>query len=94
MPRKVRNFWIEAIVDGRKTPIAFGPQGKDGGFELTVYMRDKGEVESVLSIKGALSKEDDLTLLLDCAGAWTLAASEFSTKIGKWHKLYALFGQR
>ena len=44
MRRNVRNFRIEAEVDGRKTLIAFGPRGKDGGFYLTVYMRNKGEV--------------------------------------------------
>lgn len=52
MPRNVRNFWVEAEVDGRKTPIAFGPQGKDGGFRLTVYMRNQGEVERVVAMNG------------------------------------------
>ena len=52
MPRNVRNFWIEAEVDGRKTPIAFGPTGKDGGFSLTVFMRNEGEVERVVAMSG------------------------------------------
>ena len=55
MPRNRRNFQIEAEVDGRKTPIAFGPQGKDGGFYLTVYMRNKGEVEAVLGLEGKVA---------------------------------------
>ena len=62
MPRNVRNFWIEAEVDGRKTPIAFGPQGKDGGFELTVYIRNKGEVEVVLGITGWVLEDGKLCL--------------------------------
>ena len=48
----VRNFWVEAEVDGRKTPIAFGTQGEGDGFHLTVYMRNKGEVEAVLGLQG------------------------------------------
>ena len=68
MPRNVRNFWIEAEVDGRKTPIAFGPQGKDGGFSLTVYMRNEGKVEWVADITGGLYPEltelDELFLCL------------------------------
>jgi len=62
MPRNVRNFWIEAKVDGRKTPIAFGPQGKDGGFELTVHMRNKGEVERVLTMSGWVASNGMLCL--------------------------------
>lgn len=52
MPRNVRNFWIEAEVDGRKTPIAFGPVGKDGGFRLIVHMRDGGIVTTPLYVDG------------------------------------------
>lgn len=55
MPRNVRNFWIEAEVDGHKTPIKFGPTGKDGGFRLTVFMRNKGGVEEVVRMAGYVS---------------------------------------
>jgi len=58
----VRNFWIEAEVDGRKTPIAFGPRGKDGGFSLTVFMRNKDEAEVVLGIGGWMSEDGKLCL--------------------------------
>lgn len=64
MPRNVRNFWIEAEVDGRKTPVALGPQGKDGGFHLTVYMRNKGEVEAVLGLEGRVEGKN-LELWID-----------------------------
>ena len=63
MPRNVRNFWIEAEVDGRKTPIAFGPQGGDGGFRLTIFMRNEGEVEEVAHVEGACHL-DGRTLIL------------------------------
>lgn len=68
MPRNVRNFWIEAEVDGRKTPIAFGPGGKDGGFSLTVYMRNQGGVERVAGMEGACFKDGELTLWVEYAG--------------------------
>lgn len=69
MPRNVRNFWIEAEVDERKTPIAFGPRGKDGGFRLVVYMRNKGEVNAVVQIKGiCMVEQDALTLEVECKG--------------------------
>ena len=65
MPHNVRNFWIEAEVDGRKTPIKFGPRGKDEGFRLTVYMRNEGAVEAVICVEG-VNREGELILSLDC----------------------------
>jgi hypothetical protein len=52
MPCNVRNFWIEGTVDGRKSAIAVGPQRKDGGFSLTIKMRDAGSVLDALRISG------------------------------------------
>jgi hypothetical protein len=70
MPRNVRNFWIEAKVDGSTKPIAFGPQAADGGFTLTVYMRDAGGVTRALeldghAVRGMLSGGKPETLTLD-----------------------------
>ena len=50
----VRNFWIEADVDGRKTSIAFGPRAKDGGFRLLIYQRDKGHSKLVFTVSGII----------------------------------------
>jgi len=74
MPRNVRNFWIEAEVDGRKTPVKFGPRGEDGGFSLTIYIRNRGEIERVAEITGTLVEgilgtpveEDSLVLWIEC----------------------------
>lgn len=44
----VRNFWIEANVDGRETPVSGGPRSKDGGFELSVKIRNCGEIGSTV----------------------------------------------
>jgi hypothetical protein len=53
--RKVRNFWIELEIDGRKTRIATGPEARDGGFHLTVFMRDHGETKEALIVNGAVT---------------------------------------
>lgn len=67
MPRNVRNFWIEAEVDGRKTPIKFGPTGKDGGFHLIVYIRNQGEAEKIAGIEGDTSRDGKrLILWVNC----------------------------
>jgi len=52
MPRNVRNFWIQARIDGKATNIGAGPVRKDGGFDLTIYQRDAGEVRTALEILG------------------------------------------
>lgn len=50
MPRNVRNFWMTADIDGRDTRLSGGPQSKIGGMDLTLYMRDAGEVAEVVSV--------------------------------------------
>jgi len=48
----VRNFWIEADIDGRKTELAGGPRRKDGGFDAVVYIRDDGEISTAVTLRG------------------------------------------
>ena len=43
-PRNVRNFWIELNVDGRETEIATGPVAKDGGFSMSILIRENGKI--------------------------------------------------
>ncbi|MEE8361711.1 MAG: hypothetical protein V3R71_06115, partial [Gemmatimonadales bacterium] len=73
MPRNVRNFWVELEVDGRRERVATGPQGKDGGFELTIKQRFKGEIVNVLTVKGValqqVKKAGTLALLIE-PGGW------------------------
>jgi hypothetical protein len=52
MPRNVRNFWLELTVDGKKTRVATGPVRKDGGFDLVIKQRHKGQVMEVGEIYG------------------------------------------
>jgi hypothetical protein len=64
MPQHVRNFWIEGRVDGRKEPIGAGPRAKDGGFYLTIRIRENGAIsDKKLCISGGVGVTGDLYLL-------------------------------
>ena len=52
MPRNVRNFWLKSDIDGRQSRLTGGPRSKDGGFDLTVYVRDNSKVREALNILG------------------------------------------
>ena len=47
-----RNFWIDVDIDGRRTRLQGGPISKEGGFTLTVRMRDNGNRPVVAQIRG------------------------------------------
>lgn len=53
MPRNVRNFWIDADIDGRKETLSGGPNNKTGGMRAKIYMRDKGKVSHALTINAS-----------------------------------------
>lgn len=58
----VRNFWIEAKVDGRKSDITGGPQGAGGGMSGTIFQRSEGAVTKGVEFE-AISRSDDSLLL-------------------------------
>jgi hypothetical protein len=63
MPRFVRNFWLSGKVDGSQMCIATGPRCKDGGFDLKIEQRSKGDIhpDPLLIegfVKGAGTEED------------------------------------
>lgn len=58
----LRNWWVEADVDGRRTGAAFGPRGRAGGFRLTVRQRHDGESVRVLTVEGEARADGLLTL--------------------------------
>lgn len=58
----IRNFWLEARIDNRKTDLTGGPRGKDGGFTLNIYMRDKGKITRPFTIYGGVTREGKLVL--------------------------------
>ena len=58
----VRNFWVEALIDGRKTKLSGGPRGKHGGFSLTVFQRSQGGITRALIVDGFANEEGELNL--------------------------------
>lgn len=62
MPRNVRNWWIEATIDGRASKFAAGPQSREGGFSLTILARDAGNVVHALTVRGVAHSNGSLFL--------------------------------
>lgn len=60
----VRNFWIEAEIDGRKTKLSGGPRSKDGGFILDIYQCMNGQSVPICAIRGEAKLDSVLTLTL------------------------------
>lgn len=46
----VRNFWLEAVVDGRKSEIGAGPRAKDGGMVVRVKQRKDGKPTDAVTV--------------------------------------------
>ncbi len=64
-----RNFWIEVDVDGKKRIVkAGGPRAADGGFYLSVQMRDGGARTLPLEIVGEACKDGRLLLAVKLNG--------------------------
>ncbi len=45
-----RNFWINAEIDGRETPLAGGPRSKDGGMDVLLTVREDGGISDGVRI--------------------------------------------
>ena len=48
--RHVRNFWIEAVIDGRESRLRGGPRAREGALSLRLYQRDGGEALLALEV--------------------------------------------
>jgi hypothetical protein len=53
----VSNFWTEAKIDGRGTPLSGGPRSADGGFSEVIYVRDRGDSRKALTVFGEVDGE-------------------------------------
>ena len=58
----IRNFWISADIDGRKTDLSGGPIRKDGGFDLKVYIREDGAISRKALYVMGRAEDGKLTL--------------------------------
>ena len=47
----VRNFYVEANIDGRQTLLGGGPASKTGEMTVRLYQRDAGEIADCLLIE-------------------------------------------
>ena len=56
----MRNYWIELSVDGRKHKVATGPRGKNGGFDLKIFVKKNGRSVLLYGINGGVDKRDRL----------------------------------
>jgi len=45
-----RNFYLEAHVDGQKTPLKGGPASKTGGLVIQIYQRHEGRIVQAFKI--------------------------------------------
>lgn len=71
-PRNVRNFWLSATIDGRKETIGTGPVRADGGFDLTIKMRNKGGVMDAVEVLGRADKDGNIVLKVRAIGGCTV----------------------
>lgn len=62
-PRNVRNFWLDARVDGRANAVETGPRGANGGMTLAIKVRNDGNIVTALYI--ACCALSDGTLIID-----------------------------
>jgi len=61
---KVRNFWIATHIDGRQITLQGGPIDEYGGFEATIYQRDKGQIITAARISGFAAEDGTLHLTI------------------------------
>ena len=46
----VRNFWVDADIDGRATMLSGGPRAKDGGMTIRIRQRDNGGIFTAMKV--------------------------------------------
>lgn len=56
----VRNFWVNAEIDGQKTELSGGPRSKDGGMYIELMMRNDGGIVNVLRITCSAYEDGEL----------------------------------
>ena len=46
----VRNFWVDAQIDGRKTDLSGGPASKEGGMNIVIKQRSEGGIVTAFRV--------------------------------------------
>lgn len=47
----VRNFYVEAHIDGKNTTLEGGPRSETGEMSVRIYQRDEGSISDALLIE-------------------------------------------
>ena len=64
-PRNVRNFWIDLDVDGRSNSVGTGPIAKDGGFSMTISIRENGKIsDNKIRIVGTAHESGNINIVV------------------------------
>ena len=56
----VRNFWVEANINGYKSKVQGGPRRKEDGMEVTIYQRDNGEISTAFQVNCKVTPSGNL----------------------------------
>lgn len=73
----MRNFYVDCNIEGRKTPLAGGPQRKDGGMIVHITQRDEGSISTAFEVHSYANGEDLITVVYDHDGK---TVAEYRTK--------------
>ena len=74
----VRNFWCEALIDGRETKLCGGPRAKDGEMVIKLFQREQGKIVEAFRI---VCREHDgvLTSTVLCKADETLEPIQYES---------------
>lgn len=75
----VRNFYVEANIDGRATKLAGGPAAKDGEMVIHLYQRDHGETVEAFSIV-CRERNGELTSTVICKADEAMEPMQYQTE--------------
>lgn len=56
----VRNFYVVADIDGRKTKLKGGPASKDGRMAVTLYQRNGDNIVEAVELQCFVNKDGNL----------------------------------
>ena len=57
----VRNFWVEASIEGQQTELKGGPRGKEQGMMVRLYQRKGGKIETAVTIVSSVNGSELVT---------------------------------
>lgn len=65
MPHNVRNFWLDASIDGRESRLSGGPRRKHGGMQVYYRQRANGQITCPVTISSYADDDGRLYTLVE-----------------------------